>query len=659
MAGINKEQAAPIHGMSPTALAQIQQQNMAGINKEQAAPIHGMSPAALAQIQQQNMAGINKEPIGNHLGKGQSSIGLPTSLDASMSNYDPSTAIPLNQLTAEDLARINQRNSEGIAKEEGTTREHTFKNTLSEAERPERRADERMEKVKQDYILGQKIKNNEVAPARRRYEELAHLRVLRQEEEAKQGGFNVHDSDEVRKMDKRDAIRLVDSWILELAQSSGHAALITGAYAKLSIEEKIRVFEQAGVDLNLETPQSSTGLQRKFKSKLKLWQGRETEWNTFSLAIRQVSGNSGLHNLVSAAQRGNEDDDTAGGNPYASTKADHVEMGSGLAMITTGFTGAGVKLGTENGVGEIGLAGSVAGVVFSLNNIIRITNESGDHQIPERILGDALMGLSETANVIHNTSKGLLEIGLMTSQAAEGGGISHIAAQEATSQAAQAGINGIALSVLGITAIIKGSIDIVQGGYAIIDSRKIRAALEKLEKEISSPDFKLACTRAAETQRVRRNMGAAKMLSGAAMVAGGAMLTAGLISNPIGWILLTAAGLISLGAAIYKMQQKSKSAKKFVTQIYNMQFNNDDDTAVDDATLNIWLNGLGYANGGFGSFHNEFMLRLAEGLHSAAFGAEGTRKEEARKVLQTIKLKINENKRTPTPQTIAKRLRNP
>lgn len=634
----------------------IQRQEMADSSPRRDAPAQLQemaehSPRRDAPKQLQDIAedgpglkrGLRKQKATRDLQNLDEGIGRPTNIDSSESDYDPSTAIPLDELTQEDRAKINQRNLDGIDQEPGNKRAHEFSNVLSEEERPEVREKARMDKVKADYLLGQKLKEGS-ASLGVSHEEAMHYDALMAENEDKP-------------LDLRDQIRLVDAWILDLARASNHEELISGPYSKLSIDKRIEVFKVADVDLNLDEPQTSKGLETKFISKLKPWKGKETSWNKFSLAIRKVGGNAAMVGLLSSARS-----ESAGENPYADTTADKVEKGGGVGMVTAGVAGGVTKLATADGVGQIGLGGTVAGVVFSLNNILTLKRDSQDHELTEKVAKDGVKTLSEASNVLLNVTKSIGEISLMAQ--GQAGGVASMGSslidgsKGATSGAIQGGAGAVLANIGAITAIVKGALDIIQGSYEVIDATKIKAKLAELQKEMASPDFVLACQRAEETQSQRQVMGATMIASGAAMVAGGIILTAVALTNPVGWLLLTAAGIISLSAAIWKISKKGKAAKKFAKLIYNMQFGKEDDN-VDDETLDNWLNTLGYANGDFASLHNEFMHGLGISIHSAAFGSEGERKNEARALLATIKLKINEDKKTPTAQVISKRLRNP
>lgn len=150
------------------------------------------------------------------------------------------------------------------------------------------------------------------------------------------------------------------------------------------------------------------------------------------------------------------------------------------------------------------------------------------------------------------------------------------------------------------------------------------------------------------------------------------VLVAAAATNPIGWILLTTAGIVGLVNLGYKMYSKSKQSKQFVIDLFLDAFGEDEQTkAAIKENPGAILNKIGYPKDAFGSFHNDFVVELASRIHNLAKQGGSTQnegdpdsvpsgsseQEQAISFIKTIGLKMNKDGSPPTVKVIAKKIK--
>jgi hypothetical protein len=139
---------------------------------------------------------------------------------------------------------------------------------------------------------------------------------------------------------------------------------------------------------------------------------------------------------------------------------------------------------------------------------------------------------------------------------------------------------GIAAAVAAPSAIAKGGADVITGlatgGLAHYRSNR----LEEIEER---GDMQGIARFAKENQWNKAKSNYGKALGGALGVLGGAVLLAAGLSNPVGWGLLAAGGLVGLGIAAYKMYKKHRQGREILDNpgyrdaLYRNQINVPDD----------------------------------------------------------------------------------
>lgn len=112
-------------------------------------------------------------------------------------------------------------------------------------------------------------------------------------------------------------------------------------------------------------------------------------------------------------------------------------------------------------------------------------------------------------------------------------------------------------------AIAMGGLDMVGGAYGAYRAHGRQKALGNLA-ETGSTSIKGIAEFARNQQTTKRNVNQSRILQGGLGVAGGVTLLAAGLSNPVGWGLLGAAGLVAGGAALYKQYRKYQEGKKLL-----------------------------------------------------------------------------------------------
>ncbi|HEX7238975.1 MAG TPA: hypothetical protein VF263_01805, partial [Longimicrobiaceae bacterium] len=113
-------------------------------------------------------------------------------------------------------------------------------------------------------------------------------------------------------------------------------------------------------------------------------------------------------------------------------------------------------------------------------------------------------------------------------------------------------------------AMVSGAADILGGAFGAHRAGKRQAALEA---HASNRDNLLTggmAEFAAEQQKTKKNANKARIAKGALGLGGGIALAAAGLSNPIGWGLLGAAGLVGGGIAAYRKYRQYQQGKRIL-----------------------------------------------------------------------------------------------
>ena len=120
--------------------------------------------------------------------------------------------------------------------------------------------------------------------------------------------------------------------------------------------------------------------------------------------------------------------------------------------------------------------------------------------------------------------------------------------------------------VLAPAAIALGGAQMLSGGYGAYKAHKSAKALEGIKTGTEKEQVRESAAAAQEAQKSKRTQSLITAGKGAVTVAGGAVLMAAGISNPVGWGILAAAGLIAGAAFIIKRVWQRQQGKKLVEQ---------------------------------------------------------------------------------------------
>lgn len=226
--------------------------------------------------------------------------------------------------------------------------------------------------------------------------------------------------------------------------------------------------------------------------------------------------------------------------------------------------------------------------------------------------------------------------------------------------AAGMAVSGAATAVAGAGAIVGGAAYMVGGvrGYreANRNLQELSNVKERLQdREPSDLNEKLgqAADLGASTQDMRKTTSAATAAKGALMVAGGiALLVAA--ASPIGPILLAAAAVLGGIAAVVRLYRKQKRKESFVDKIMNideeMEKPEHEGLGRDKVRQKV-IESKGF--NGTSQCYAQIVTDLSMALYEA--GVRGS-DEESIAIIESIGLKVDTIKQTPSQEAIAKKL---
>ena len=226
--------------------------------------------------------------------------------------------------------------------------------------------------------------------------------------------------------------------------------------------------------------------------------------------------------------------------------------------------------------------------------------------------------------------------------------------------AAGMAVSGAATAVAGAGAIVGGAAYMVGGvrGYrdANRNLQELSSVKERLQdKEPSDMNEKLglAADLGSSTQEMRKTTSAATAAKGALMVAGGiALLVAA--ASPLGPILLAAAAALGGIAAVVKFYRKHKRKESFVDKVMNvdeeMKKPENEGLGKDKVRQKV-IESKGF--NGTSQCYAQIVTDLSMALYEG--GVRGG-DEESVSIIESIGLKVDSVKQTPSQEAIAKKL---
>jgi hypothetical protein len=445
----------------------------------------------------------------------------------------------------------------------------------------------------------------------------------------------------------------VDDWLKKKAEAGGqHMLMEHGPYMKLSSDQKVRVFEKCGVNIDVSDPKSFHGLMQG-----RLW--KTVNWQKFAQEVRQASPTAsqsaadGAALLSAQLGKGNLAAMAVGALVSGGTKEAEAGQLPGVAS-DIGITEASNTWAQNNRDGAfetMGGAELLTAATGFLGNLLVLWKAGDDLAIQDwtsvfletgsKVLG-ALAGLAQSAGSAIRTGAAIDE-GYAVGQMSYAGDASGALAGNA--------LLAVGTTIFAGAAAVKGLCQIVGGTKDLYSAIKESSVLQELQKTITTRDFKSAIRKAEATQNLKGKLAAGHIAQGTATMAGSAVIIVGLVagvSNPIGWALLACGGVIGGLLGVYKIAKTKKNTKDFVKSVLSAST-----TPLTDEQVDVELAKRGYKQGDLKSFHEDFMKDLALSIHTAAFAPDpSTKKTEARAFLAATNMAFNEGNKTPNVEQI-------
>ena len=216
-----------------------------------------------------------------------------------------------------------------------------------------------------------------------------------------------------------------------------------------------------------------------------------------------------------------------------------------------------VSGGAVKAFSKIAAGGSALEGVEGLVDIREAAVELGtvDQKKADQLLATAL--LAEGAAKVVKAVAGTAVFAIETRKISKG-----IKPDEALEAAGATAIG----QVLAPVTIALGAVELISGGYGAYKAAEREKALKKIEEAATLEDVSRAAEVAGKSQGDKKTEEIAKAVKGATGVIGGSILLAAGLSNPIGWMVLGAAGLIAGGAFIMKRVHQHKAGKDLVAR---------------------------------------------------------------------------------------------